>query len=110
VVIAQIEEPAGVAAAAAIAATEGIDGLFVGPADLTVAYGHADQTNADLAAGYAAVAAACTAAGKAQVTWVPDPARGRALRAAHGVQMLFVASDLTFLLREARATAAALAG
>ena len=39
-VILMIEDGAGVAAAARIAAVDGVDGLFVGPADLSVALGH----------------------------------------------------------------------
>uniref|UniRef100_UPI0028124C4D HpcH/HpaI aldolase family protein n=1 Tax=Jannaschia maritima TaxID=3032585 RepID=UPI0028124C4D len=45
VIIAQIEEPEGVEAAGAIAATDGIDGLFVGPADLAVCYGTTDMAD-----------------------------------------------------------------
>ncbi|MEO0763628.1 MAG: aldolase/citrate lyase family protein, partial [Pseudomonadota bacterium] len=51
-VIAQIEEPEGVEAADAIAAIDGIDALFVGPADLSVAYGHDTIDNPDLAARF----------------------------------------------------------
>ena len=44
--LAQIEEPAGVDKATEIAAIDGIDGLFVGPADLSVGYGY-DHQNSD---------------------------------------------------------------
>ena len=40
--ICQIEEPAGVEAAAGIAAVDGVDALFVGRADLAVASGRDD--------------------------------------------------------------------
>lgn len=43
VVIAQIEDPEAVDAIDAIAATDGIDALFVGRVDLTVGYGAASQ-------------------------------------------------------------------
>ena len=38
--VVQIESRAGVAAAAEIAAVDGVDGLFIGPSDLAAAYGH----------------------------------------------------------------------
>lgn len=44
IVIAQIEDIEGVDNADAIAATKGIDGIFLGPADLSVAYGHDHHT------------------------------------------------------------------
>ena len=53
VVIAQIEEPEGVEVCEAIAAVDGIDALFTGPADLTVAYGHRTLDNPDLSAAMA---------------------------------------------------------
>ncbi|MEM9140455.1 MAG: aldolase/citrate lyase family protein, partial [Pseudomonadota bacterium] len=45
IVLAQIEEPEGVEAMDAIAATEGIDGLFVGPADMAVSLGVNDPAH-----------------------------------------------------------------
>lgn len=39
-VVAQIESRAGVAAIEAICATDGIDGVFIGPSDLAAGYGH----------------------------------------------------------------------
>ncbi len=45
VVIAQIEEPRGVEEAESIAAVNGIDGVFIGPADLSVGYGKTDQNS-----------------------------------------------------------------
>ena len=102
VVMAQIEEPAGVEAADAIAATPGIDGLFIGPADLSVAMGKTDQTSPELMAAYASVGAACKAHGKANVTFVADAERAR-LVAEHGVSVFFVASEHTWMAQGARA-------
>ena len=44
-VILQIESRTGVAAAAEIAGVEGVDGVFIGPSDLSAAYGHLGQPN-----------------------------------------------------------------
>ena len=51
VVILMIEDGAGVAAAEQIAAVDGVDGLFVGPADLSVALGHPGEINGPPGAG-----------------------------------------------------------
>jgi len=92
VVIAMIEEPEGVAAAPAIAATPGIDALMLGPADLAVALGETDLAGAGLARAYEAVGVACRAAGTTFATWVPDPGAARARHDA-GVRMFFAASE-----------------
>ncbi|HRI17667.1 MAG TPA: 2-dehydro-3-deoxyglucarate aldolase [Burkholderiaceae bacterium] len=65
-VIVQIESPAGVAAAAEIAAVEGVDCLFVGPGDLAAGYGHlGDPAHAEVQQAIGQVHAAARAAGKA---------------------------------------------
>ncbi len=51
-VLAQIEEPEGVDAVADIAETVGIDGLFIGPSDLSVSYGKTDTNSPELHAAY----------------------------------------------------------
>jgi hypothetical protein len=73
-VIAQIEDPEAVEAVEEIAATPGIDALFLGPADLSVGYGHDTQDNADLARAYARTGEAARAAGRAFMTFVPNAA------------------------------------
>lgn len=105
VVIAMIEEPEGVAAATEIAATDGIDALMLGPADLSVAMGKTDQTSPELAAAYEAVGAACAAEGKTFATWVRGPDQAAERRQA-GVRMFFTASDHTWMLAGARAAVA----
>lgn len=61
---AQIESAKGVAAAAAIAAVEGVDALVVGTADLSFALGAPHDTGTpEMAAAVAVVRAACLAAG-----------------------------------------------
>jgi len=104
VVIAQIEDPSGVDAAAAIAGTEGIDGLFLGPADLSVAYGHDHQTSQDLEDAFAKVGAAAKDAGVAYMTFVAGAAKAEAV-SKHGVTMFYVASEQSWLRDAATAVA-----
>lgn len=101
VVLAQIEEPAGVDAAAGIAAVDGIDGLFIGPADLSVSYGKTSPDSPELHAAYKSVAEACKAHGKALVTWAPT-AEKAADWSPYGVSMWFVGSEQTWMLSGAR--------
>lgn len=109
VVIAQIEDPEAVVAADEIAGTDGIDALFLGPADLSVALGKTDQTSAELQAALASVGRAARTAGKGYATFVTDAAAGRAL-AQHGVNAWFVASELAWIVAGARAAKAGLGG
>ena len=106
-VMAQIEEPEGVEAARAIAAVPGIDALFTGPADLSVAYGHESVANPDLEAAMASVGAACAAEGKAYVTWVPDMEVARDW-SRHGFTVFVVASEHSWMLQGARGVMGAL--
>lgn len=101
-VVAQIEDPEAVEAVEAIAATDGIDALFLGPADLTVGYGHETQANADVARAYARTGEAARQSGRAFMTFVPDAAKARALHAEHGVSVFFVASEHAWILQGAR--------
>jgi 2-keto-3-deoxy-L-rhamnonate aldolase RhmA len=108
VVIAQIEDPEAVDACDAIAATEGIDALFLGPADLSVAYGKTDQTSDALQAAMARVGAAAQAASKGYMTFVADAAAAQRL-AGHGFTGWFVASEHAWILQGARRACADLA-
>jgi 2-keto-3-deoxy-L-rhamnonate aldolase RhmA len=101
-VIAQIEDPEAVDAVEEIAATPGIDALFLGPADLTVGYGHDAQDNEDVARAYARTGAAARAAGCAFMTFVPDAKRARAMHADYGVSVFFIASEHAWMLQGAR--------
>ncbi len=105
VVMVQIEEPAGVEAARGIAAVAGIDALFIGPADLSVAYGHETTDNPDLAAAMASVGAACAAEGRTYVTWVPDMAVARDW-ARHGFTTFVVGSEHGWMVQGARSVMA----
>jgi 2-keto-3-deoxy-L-rhamnonate aldolase RhmA len=102
IVIAQIEEPEGVDAADAIAATDGIDALFLGPADLTVAYGHETLDNPDLEDAMARTGAAAKANGKGYVTFSASAEQAHTLR-KHGFSMFFIASEHAWILQGAKA-------
>ena len=104
VVIAQIEEPEGVDASAEIAAVDGIDGLFIGPADLTVAYGADAGAAAKLDAALEKVGNAAQAAGKAYMSFVPSADKAEAWR-KYGMTVFFIASEQGFMLTGAKEAA-----
>ncbi|MCC1494087.1 HpcH/HpaI aldolase/citrate lyase family protein [Cognatishimia sp. F0-27] len=105
VVIAQIEEPEGVEACEAIAAVPGIDGLFLGPADLSVGYGHDHQSSDDLAAALTRVGEAARGAGKAYMSFVPDAEKAQEWARAYGVSMFFIGSEHGWMRAGANAAA-----
>ncbi len=96
IVIAQIEEPEGVDAVGAIAAVDGIDALFAGPADLSVGYGLSQVGGPELEAALKSVGGACAAHSKAFVSWVPDAAKA-AEWTAYGMSVFVVASEHTWM-------------
>ena len=104
VVIAQIEEPSGVDAAGAIAATDGIDALFIGPADLSVAYGHETLDNPDLNAAFESVGEACRNEMKGFMTWVPSASAAVEWR-QRGLTAFVVGSEHAWIAAGARAIA-----
>ncbi|WP_238928784.1 HpcH/HpaI aldolase family protein [Alexandriicola marinus] len=105
IVIAQIEEPEGVDAVDAIAATPGIDGLFAGPADLSVSYGERKVGSDRLTAALEAIGQATRRHGKAYVSWIPDAGLA-AEWAKHGITTFVVGSDQSWIRSGAKATAA----
>ena len=96
VVIARIEDVEALDEVDAIAATGGIDGLFLGPADLTVAFGHGDQSTPELEEAVARVGRAARDAGKAYMSFVPGPEHAAAWR-AHGMTTFFLASEHSWM-------------
>jgi 2-keto-3-deoxy-L-rhamnonate aldolase RhmA len=100
-VIAQIEEPEGVAAAEAIAALDGIDALFFGAADLAVARGLTRTDDPALVEALATVARAAAAAGKPLAGYVASADKLAEAR-AKGISMAFVGSEQSFILAGAR--------
>ena len=89
-VVLMIEDADGVNAAPEIAAVDGVDGLFVGPADLSVALGHPGAAgHPDVVDAIARVHAAARAAGKAVVTICGDAATARAHFAAGSTAVIY---------------------
>lgn len=105
IVIAQIEEPEGVDAADTIAATDGIDGLFAGPADLSVSYGERQVGSAALGRALERIGEATARHGKAYVSWIPHAGLA-AEWARHGITTFVVGSDQSWIRAGAAATAA----
>lgn len=105
IVLAQIEEPEGVEAIDAIAATPGIDGLFVGPADMAVSLGVNDAAHADVMDVMSTAGAAAARHNKAAVTFQPSTATVPGL-IDRGLSMFFIGSEHNFLLNSAKQVAA----
>jgi 4-hydroxy-2-oxoheptanedioate aldolase len=98
-----IEDRQGIDEIEMIAALPGIDGLFVGPYDLSVSIGAAgaDFDHPGMSAALDRVSAACRGSGKFLVTTIGDrqePDYGRRL-VARGVQGLVFATDALVLLQ-----------
>ncbi|MEP3274930.1 MAG: aldolase/citrate lyase family protein [Stappiaceae bacterium] len=104
VVIVQIEEPEAVEAAEEIAALEGVDGLFVGPADLAVCYGVTDPAGKEVRDAMRHVANATQKHNKTLMTFAPNAAACKELQEI-GVTMFYVASEHSFMLSVANDTA-----
>jgi 2-dehydro-3-deoxyglucarate aldolase len=93
-VMVQIESRKGVAAAAAIAAVEGVDGLFVGPSDLAAGLGHLGNANhPDVQAAMATIFGAAKAASKPVGILAGVEADARRYM-AQGASFVAVGSDL----------------
>ena len=105
VVLAQIEEPAGVDKASEIAAISGIDGLFVGPADLSVGYGYDHQNSDELKAALISVGKAAHKANKTFVSFVPSPEKALEWSKDFGITMFFISSEHNWLRDTANAVA-----
>ena len=104
--LAMIETRAALDNVDAIAATPGIDGLFLGPSDLSIALSQGatlDPMSADVDRELERIAAAARKAGKILGAYCHSAERAAAL-AQRGVRFLAVGSDLGFL-RAGTATA-----
>lgn len=95
----QIESPEGLATAEAIAAVDGVDGLFLGPDDLILREGHTMDQPRDMAKmvkGLETVTAACQRHGKLTcMVAVDEQMFDTCLRL--GVQMIVAGADALFL-------------
>jgi 4-hydroxy-2-oxoheptanedioate aldolase len=100
-VLVQIESRAGLDAIEAIAAVEGVDGLFVGPGDLAAALGHVgDPKHPEVQAAIEDAIARIRACGKPAGILTPDEALARRYMAL-GCTFTAVGSDQGILARGA---------
>src|SRR5450755_288849 len=96
-VLVQIESRKGLAAAAEIAAVDGVDGVFVGPADLSAAIGHLNNPNhPEAQAAIGTIFAAVKSVGKALGILAPIEADARRYLQM-GARFVAVGSDLGIL-------------
>ena len=106
VVLAMIETPEGLANVEAIAATPGLDGLYIGPSDLTLAVGGAGPGDPAVAAAFGAalerIRGACEANGLAAGLHTRSGEEA-ARRLAEGFTVVTIAGDLTHLEATAKA-------
>jgi 4-hydroxy-2-oxoheptanedioate aldolase len=104
-VLAMIETAAGLADAEAIAATPGLDGIYVGPADLSIGIGAAFPGDPAVAEAYEAalarIRAACAANGIIAGIHTPS-GEVAAARLADGFTLATVAHDVSHLVEVAR--------
>lgn len=101
----QIETATGVESAEAIAAVEGVDGVFVGPSDLSASMGLIGrQTHPDVVAAVERVIRACNAAGTTVGVNAFAEAQAQAYADA-GADYVNVGADVALLARGAEALA-----
>lgn len=95
----QIESATAVANAEAILAVDGVDGIFVGPADLAASMGHlGQQDDPDVVAAVESCLALARAAGKPAGVYASDPVLAARYLAA-GASFACVGADVTILAR-----------
>lgn len=99
-VILQIEDVDAVDAIDEIVAVDGVDALFIGRADLTIAYGAATPDDDRVVAAVERICAAGVAAGRTIGMFLPRIA-DIGLWRAKGVSLFILSSDQDFLLRGA---------
>jgi len=99
-VIAQIEDLEAVDNIAAIAAVPGIDALFVGRADLTVAYGASSQDDPQVVAAVERICAVAVEHGRRVGMFVARPG-DVPFWVARGANLFLLGSDHSFLLQGA---------
>ncbi|WP_369372238.1 aldolase/citrate lyase family protein [Promicromonospora sp. Populi] len=101
----QVESTTGVANAAAIAAVDGVDGVFVGPSDLAASMGVlGQQTHPDVVAAVRTTFEAVRAAGKPVGVNAFDPAVAQSYLDA-GASFVLVGADVALLARGSEALA-----
>lgn len=100
VVIAQIDEPPGLAAASAIARVPGVDLVFVGRIGLSLAMGAPSPADPGVARIIEGACQACREAGVPMGMQLSEAEQARDW-AAQGVRLFLMDSDYSLLLREA---------
>lgn len=107
-VIVQIETPQALEQVDAIAGTDGVDSVFLGPGDLSGAMGHVgDPMHADVVSAMAKAVARCHAAGKV-VGSVAGTPEAVAVYRGIGVDYIGCASDLALMMRQCAAVLSAI--
>ncbi len=104
--IAMVETREALAALDDILGTDGIDGVLVGPSDLSIALsngGHVDPTNNDVFAALDHVLARCRAHNKAATVFATTPAMSAKL-ARDGFDMIALGTDMMQLRAGIKAT------
>lgn len=107
-VIVQVESPRGFSNIAAIAATEGVDCIFVGTADFAANMGHlGNATHNDVQSAIAYITAVCMQHGKAVGVYAPDAEVAKRYRDM-GINFISLHSDVVWLTRGASAAVEAM--
>ena len=99
-VIAMIEDPEAVDAIDGIVAVDGLDGVFIGRGDLTVAFGAESPAAPEIGQATETIVAAARAAGKAVCAMTAGGDDARWLKGL-GVTGMIVASDQAFMRQAA---------
>ncbi|MCY4155069.1 MAG: aldolase/citrate lyase family protein [Gammaproteobacteria bacterium] len=100
--LAQVETERAVAALPGILAVEGIDGIFVGPSDLSASMGHiGNARHPDVVKVIREVLRQARAAGKAAGILALDPDHAQEYR-AHGANMIGIGTDTLLLAHSAQ--------
>jgi 2-keto-3-deoxy-L-rhamnonate aldolase RhmA len=105
-VMCQIESAAGLRNVAAIAATPGVDGLFIGRADLALSMGESGSRSPAVLEASARIVRAALDAGKTAAMFVSGNAE-REEFSAQGVSWFIVGSDQSLLRQAAQSVALA---
>lgn len=107
-VVVQIETPQALAEVDAIAGTEGVDSVFLGPGDLSGAMGHVGNLmHPDVVSAMAKAVERCHAAGKV-VGSVAGTPEAVAVYRGIGIDYIACASDLALMMRQCAAVLSAI--
>jgi 2-dehydro-3-deoxyglucarate aldolase len=107
-VIALVESAKGFANVDAIAATEGVDCIFIGPADFAASMGHlGNYAHTDVQTAIAYITAVCAQLGKAVGIYAPDVESAIRYRDM-GMHFIALNSDVVWLTRAASAAVKAM--